>query len=139
MTVYVTLITFCAVFFTPVTALCDSPVDSRAITIDGKPFVAFDRESAQKLLQMRIDFPKLELTIQKQNELLHTKSSEISVLESSLTNLYTQKEILLTESINLHKRLVAAYAWYKSPYLWVCVGLVVGTSATILVMYATKQ
>ncbi len=135
---YSARIAFCLALFTPIVALCGESVDARAITIDGKPFVAFDQESARKLLQMRLDFPKLEITVQKQKELLQVRSKELDVLHSVLANLTSQKSILLDETVNLHKQIALAYAWYKNPYLWACVGVVLGTGATILVMYATQ-
>ena len=115
----------------------DSVSDIRAIMLDGKPFVAFDKVSAQKLLQMRIDFPKLQLTIKKQEDLLVVKSKEITTLEHILANLSEQKTILLDEHVRLQQQLTDVTAWYNNPYLWACVGIVFGTGTTILVVYAT--
>ena len=65
----------------------DEKEDVRSITIDGKEFVAFDRVSANFLLNLRIKYPNLILQLANQDELILLKNDRIILLEQNLVNL----------------------------------------------------
>jgi len=114
-------------------------LDVRSIVIDGKDFVAFDVTHAQKLLDIRIKFPKLELKITKQTELLVIKELQIGKLIDITKNLTDQKSALTTENTRLQVERDKRNAWYRSPYLWFCVGMFVGAGTAVGISYATKR
>ena len=125
-----------AVFFCG--AAVAQEADVRAHNIDGKDYVCFTTQDAHALLQLRIDYPKLELKIKTLEELVNIKEEEKLALLRANTNLNEQIAFFTKENVRLQERLNSADAWYKSPYLWFCVGLVVGTGAAVATVYAVK-
>lgn len=113
-------------------------VDVRDINIDGKDFVAFDQQSALKLLQMRMDYPKLELKIDQLNSLVLLKDQEIVLLDRIQENHKKQISILVERNTALQKRIDTIDAWYNSRWLWTGIGIVIGTGVTIGIAYAVK-
>jgi len=128
----------CILFLLAFSQSAVADADIRPIEIDGKPFVAFDRESAQKLLQMRIDFPLQELKLQKLAELVTNYSQELVLSDRALSIANEQNTTLLESNSNLQDRINSLDSWWRSPWLWVCVGIVVGTATTIAVTYAVN-
>jgi len=112
--------------------------DSRSILLDGKPFVAFDLESAQRLLQMRIDFPKIQLKLVNLEDLVEVKDLEIATLLTANDTLLETKNFLKTTVIDLQGRLDDTATWYRSPYFWYAVGLATGVGITVAIVYAVN-
>lgn len=113
--------------------------DFRAIEIDGKPFVAFDVASAQVLLQMRMDYPKLELQLVKSKELIEIKDQEIFALGEANTNLNQQIVEFKNQNVELQKQIEKRDSWYRSPYLWFTVGVVAGAALAVGLTYAINE
>ena len=111
-------------------------VDARSILLDNEPFVAFDLVSAQKLLQMRIDFPKIKLKLAKLEDLVETKDLELGKLTSANASLLDANSFLKTTVADLATKLDSKDAWYRSPYFWYVAGLLTGVGATISIVYA---
>lgn len=114
------------------------PVDARSILIDDQPFVAFDVGSAQQLLQMRIDLPKIKLKLTKIEELVEVKDLELATLFSANETLLETNSFLKTTVIDLQGDLDDAGAWYFSPYFWYVAGLVTGVGTTVAIVYAVN-
>jgi len=112
--------------------------DIRAITIDGKDFVAFDRLSALFILDLRIKYPKLLLQLKDQDTLIKLKDTRIILLEKNIVNMSDQKDVLFEQVKGLTQELDNRSAWYKSPYLWFSVGVVLGITTTVLVVYGVS-
>jgi len=127
-------------FVVPVTTFADDPpvLDIEKFTKDGKDYVGFLPADAQTLLQYRIDLPKLKLEITKFKDLVKIKDAEITTLTSANATLLETKQFLITENVRLQKEFDNRDVWYKSPYLWFSVGLVLGTAATVTVVYLVK-
>ena len=112
--------------------------DIRDIKIDGQEFVAFDTQSAMKLLRMRMDYPKLELEIDRLKELVALKDQEISLLTDIQSNNKEQINLLIERNTDLQKQILHKDAWWKSPWLWAAVGVAAGSAICISVGYAVK-
>jgi len=127
-------------FIFPFAALADDlPVlDIRKCIIEGKEYVGFLPADAQTLLQYRIDIPKLRLEITSFKDLVKIKDAEINTLASANSTLLETKSFLTTENVRMQKEIDNQNAWYKSPYLWFSVGLIIGTAATVTVVYLVK-
>jgi hypothetical protein len=114
-------------------------MDVRITTLDAKKFLCFDQPSANKLLQMRIDIPKLKLQIDKTVELVGIKDAEIikllegSELRRQQLGEYEIEVVRLTEELN------SARAWYLNPWMWGVIGVVLGAGATIGIYYGASK
>lgn len=108
-------------------------LDVQVHAIDGKEYVCFTEADAQALLQIRIDFPKLELKVKNLAELVTVKEQEIVTMTRMLKIRDEQIVSMTEETVALQKQLESLNAWYRSPYLWVGVGLVVGVTTVVLV------
>jgi len=126
------------VFIFPSTAFADDPPAMLKYVKDGKEYVCFLPVDAQTLLQYRMDIPELKLDLKKHKDLLKVKDLQIEKLTSANGTLLNTKHFLITENVRLQKEVDNRNAWYKSPYLWCCFGLVVGTAATVAVVYLVK-
>ena len=100
--------------------------DIRAHVIDSKKFVCFDEPSALKVLNLRLQFPKLERKITLLEEKLGIKNNEIALLQKNTLILQEKLGIIVTETIILQESLEQSHAWYRSPWVWFGVGLVTG-------------
>jgi len=114
------------------------PPDVRVQIIDGKKFVCFTEADSLVLLQMRLDYPKLQLQLVKQDELIMIKDQEITALTVVQRNLNDQIKFYKEENAKLQKEVDSSMAWYRSPYLWFGVGAMVATGASIGIFYAAK-
>jgi len=123
----------------PCVVSAQEPVpDVQAHVIDGKSYVCFVTADAQTLLQLRIDCPKLQLAIDQYRELVTLKNGQITTLTGLNLNLSQQADVYKSEMVRLNEALASANAWYRNPYLWFGVGVVVGTGASIAIFYAVK-
>jgi len=113
-------------------------LDIQKFTLDEKVYVGFRPADAQTLLQYRINIPKLNLKISKLSDLLEVKDAQVITLLSANTTLLETKQFLITENVRMQKELANESAWYKSAYFWFPVGLVLGTTSTITVVYLVK-
>lgn len=114
-------------------------VDSRVTEIDGKTFVCFDEEFSRNLLQIRINYPKLTLKIEKLEELISVKEQQLTKYATAEVQLQEQIKFLSKENANLNLQISQNGAWYKSPYLWFSFGLLVATATTITVYETVRK
>ena len=115
-----------------------SEPDIRAIQLDGKDFVAFDPEYASMLLQMRMDYPKLELRITKLVKLLDIRGLLVKKSLEMNANMEEQLGIKDTILVGLQAQINDAYSFWRSPYLWFAVGVVLATGTTILIFEVAR-
>lgn len=132
---YILAILLFVVFTTPVYA---DGIDVRVIDIEGKPFVAFDREAAQELLQMRIDFPVMELKLDKLSALVTGLNQENRLLSENLDLSKAGNAVLVEENVDLKDTIRSLDSWWRNPWFWFGVGIVCGTGATIAIVYAVN-
>ena len=114
------------------------PPDVRVQVIDGNKFVCFTQADSLVLLQMRLDYPKMQLNLVKQDELIGIKNQETTALTVVQNNLNDQIKFYKEENVRLQKEIDSSMAWYRSPYLWFGVGAIVATGASIGIFYAAK-
>ena len=105
--------------------------DIRAYTIDSKKFVCFDEPAALKVLQLRLDLPKLESKILILQDKLAINVQEIEILEKNSLILKEKLGIVTNENVGLYGKLEAANAWWRSPWMWFGVGVLVGGSIAV--------
>jgi len=115
-----------------------SEIDARPIEIDGLPFVAFDRASAQRLLEMRLNMPILQLKLDKLSELITGLNHENDLLSDNLDLANAKNAVMLEENVELKDVINSLDSWWRNPWLWFGVGLVVGTATTVIVVYLVK-
>ena len=124
--ILVYLICFFSVF--PVYA---NDIDVRKVEINNQEYIAFTPPDAQYLLQLRINFPVYKEKIKVLEELTLNQSSQIKVLSDMTVNLNTQLDIMKDQNAFLQEELDKTDVWYKSPWLWGAIGIVLGCLATI--------
>jgi hypothetical protein len=114
------------------------PPDMIKCVKDNNEYVCFTPNDAQTLLQYRMDIPDLKLDLKKHKDLLKVKELQVEKLTNANAILLDTKHFLITENVRLQRELDNRDAWYKSPYLWFGVGLLVGAAGTITIMYIVK-
>ena len=119
----------------PTTSL---PPDVRVQVLDNKKFVCFTETDSLVLLQMRLDYPKLQLKLVKQDELIEIKNKEIETQTVMQNNLSDQINFYKVENCRLQQAIDTSSAWYRSPYLWFGVGAILAAGASIGIFYAAK-
>lgn len=106
-------------------------------TYDGHEYVCLEPATAQRLLQIYIDFPKLELKINLLEELNFNLSAQMTKEDDLQKNLQDQIKIMQDLNVNLQKTIDNQSAWYKSPWLWFSVGVIVTSGVTIGILSAS--
>ncbi len=148
------LISFLLCYFLPAICLAQDPISEdfllderieyklilkdlniRKEILDGKEYGCFGKKETRSLLQLRMDFPKLQNTVKGLRKLINIKDGKIDILGQMNSNLKEQKDFLTQEIVGLRTKLDERDAWYKDPLLWWCIGVVVGTGTTVLVVY----
>ena len=116
----------------------DTPLDIHKFVLNDITYVGFLEKDAQTLLQYRIDIPKLNLKIVKLEEKIVNNELQMEKLASANNILLETKQFLIVENSRLQQELINSTAWYRNPYLLFSFGLLVGTAATIAVVYLVK-
>jgi len=106
-------------------------------TYEGHEYVCLEPSTAQRLLQIYIDFPKLELKINLLEGLNSNLLIQMSKEDDLQKNLQEQIKIMQDLNVNLQKTIDNQSAWYKSPWLWFSVGVIVTAGLTIGILSAT--
>ena len=111
-------------------------IDIQKTIIDGKEYVAFTPDDAKYLLELRIKFPVQQEKIKGLEDLVLNKTKQIKIMDTMLENKNQQVTLLTDRAIYLEEELDSATAWYRSPYLWTAIGIVLGCVATISIVKA---
>ena len=110
----------------------------QVVTIDGEKWVAFEREDAQKLLDMRMKFPDMESLIDRQKELLSLRSKQIEKYEELLSYSADQRALLIDTNKELSKKIIDSDKWYNNEWFWFSVGVILGVGCTTAIVVGAK-
>lgn len=113
-------------------------INVRVETFDGIEHLCLEEPDARDMFKMRLTYPKLQLKIDKLEKLLKIKDLEINALEGIKENMLLQKEALEEQNIALQKRLDDTNSFWKSPYLWASIGVLLGVGLTLGVVYGVS-
>jgi len=129
----------------PVTALGDDTVppepliDIRTHTFgDGITFVCFTENDSRNILLLRLQFTDIKNKLAKYEEWITVKTKQISKLEEANGYLGSTVDAYRSETILLKAALEASDAWYRNPYVWFSVGIIVGGGVGAAIFYAAK-
>ena len=126
------------VLLVPSVCIADAELDVRVQNIEGAKFVCFRDKDAQKLLQLRLNYPKLEQKIELLEEQVDLKQQQIEKYVQGAELLDSKVTLLTERNVELQKKLNDLDSWWRNPYLWFGVGCVIGTTAIISIMYLTR-
>lgn len=107
--------------------------------IDGSKFVCFDKQWAQELLQLRVDFPKLKLQVEELKKLVDNQDQQIKAYDELKTNYETQITGFAEEIRLLNTRIISEQAWYKNRWFIYGLGIVSGIGLSIGAYYIVKE
>lgn len=106
--------------------------------IDGQKFICFDKQWAQELLQLRVDFPKLQEQIKGLEALVNNKDLQIQKYDELVTNYETQITGLSEEVRLLNTKIQDDNAWWRSRWFVFGLGVVGGIASSIGLVYLIK-
>lgn len=102
------------------------------------PYVCFDVDSARCLLKMRKNYPKLELRLNRSLKLNNLRLKQITTLEEMNINRGVQVDALTKEVVSWQKKYNSRDSFWRSPYLWFGIGLVLGIGSTVGIVYLVR-
>jgi hypothetical protein len=106
--------------------------------IDGQKYVCFDKQWSQELLQLRIDFPKLQALTEELKLSIKNKDEQLQGY-TALTHNYDQQIVEFTEEIRLlNTQIINDNAWWKNRWFIFGTGLVGGIAASMGIFYLIK-
>lgn len=117
-------------------ALASDPV---VHDIDGNKFVCFDKQWAQDLLQLRVDFPKLQKQVEELKNLVTNQDQQIKAYDSLKDNYEMQITGFAEEIRLLNTKIQDEKAWYKNRWFIYGLGFVSGIALTVGVIELTKR
>lgn len=110
----------------------------QVVTIGGKKWLAFEKEDAHKLLDMRVKFPKMDNLIDKQKELLSLRSVQISKYEELLSYSADQRILLTKANRELSEQIINSDKWYNNEWFWFSVGVILGVGCTTAIVVGAR-
>ena len=114
------------------------PLSAIEAEISGCDYLCLKPVLAKEMFVLYETYPDLQLRLGKSLELLEVRADTIQLMANIHINLGDQKIVLQEEVIGLRNTINTMDAWYKSPYLWACVGIVLGVGLTVGVTYAVN-
>jgi hypothetical protein len=109
------------------------PIQAKVINQNGIDYVCLVPNDAQKLLQLRLDFPIIEKKLQQYEELIALDEAENTRLMNAVTDLSVQLTAQSQVNEILQQTLSAPVPWYKRPSFWAVAGIFIGVGTTVLV------
>jgi hypothetical protein len=110
--------------------------------LNGQPGIWFPKAKAVQLLNDVKKVPTLEALTKKLTQRVALELESRKLLEKSQANLVQQKELLVKTNAQLGRELTLERkrrtAWWRSPVLWLAVGVLSATAATVGVVAAVK-
>jgi hypothetical protein len=97
-----------------------------------------EQKLAQEMVNRYINYNKLQLKLQLVEDANKELQLAIVDLDVVVDSLHSQLKTVNVQLSATRAELTKATAWYKSPYLWIAVGLVAGSVATIGVASALR-
>lgn len=113
-------------------------MDVRVVSIGNDKWLAFTMDDAKKLLQMRLDFPKITLALEKFSESIRIKERIIINQSSVIKNKDKQLGILHKDNERLREEIAAEAKWYKDPWFWFAVGVFIGVGSATAIAVSAK-
>lgn len=110
----------------------------KVVELQGIKHVCLTQEDAHKLLQIQLNYPKLELQLKKYKELVSIQEKEVSSLGNIHNNLNQQIMVLKTRNVYLQDQINSSNSWWKSAWFLVGVGFVLGIGSTIAISYSIR-
>ena len=107
--------------------------------IDGNKFVCFDKQWAQELLQLRIDFPKIKQQVEELKRLIENQDQQLKAYNELKTNYETQITGFAEEIRLLNTKIINENAWYKNRWFVYGLGVVSGIGLSIGAYYLVKD
>jgi hypothetical protein len=114
-------------------------VDAQVGIINNKKYVCLEPLFAKDLLQIRINFPKLEEKIKDLEALIIILDEQVKQYDQLQVTLTKKAEILQQQTILLNKKLESANSWWRNPYLWGTAGLFLGVGASFFGIYLSTR
>jgi uncharacterized protein involved in exopolysaccharide biosynthesis len=106
--------------------------------IEGTKFVCFDKQWAQELLQLRVDFPKIQKQVVVLKELVASQDKQL-VAYAGLSKNYDMQIVELSEEVRLlNTKIQDDNVWWRNRLLILGVGVVGGISVAIGIVYLIK-
>jgi hypothetical protein len=109
------------------------PIEATVINQNGIDYVCIVPNDAQKLLQLRLDFPIIEKKLQQYEELIALDEAENTRLANAMTDLSIQLTAETQINEILQQVLAAPVPWYKRPSFWAVAGIFIGMGTAVLV------
>jgi hypothetical protein len=109
------------------------PIEARVINQNGTNFVCLLPDDAQRLLQLRLDFPILQNKIKKYEELVVVQEKENERITNAASDLSDQLGIENQVNEILRSALSMPEPWYKRPTFWAMAGVVLGAATAVLI------
>lgn len=106
---------------------------------NGKPGIWFPSEKAKKLLEDVAQLPGIRLQLELLGKRLELEKSRSDLLEANVKTSSQIAEAWKSTATEQAKVLANKDPWWKSPYLWLTVGVVAGSAATVGIAYAVKH
>jgi len=112
---------------------------TQAYTLNGQAGVWFPAVKATQLLEDVAQLPAIKVQLEKLEQRLAMEKERATLLER---NVQTTEKIAGSWKATAESQaalLTGKDPWWKSPYLWLTVGIVVGTATTIGIAHAVKE
>jgi hypothetical protein len=106
--------------------------------MDGSKKMCFPIRESFELLDLKMKFPDLQDEIKALKARIVVKEEINKNLENQNLLLQEQVVVLETDNKSLHEKMEDGDSFFKSPYFWTPVGVVLGIALTLGVMYAIK-
>lgn len=113
--------------------------ETRNYTLDGVPGVWLPMANARKLLEDVAQLPKIREQLNLLQQRLDIEKERSTMLERNVQTVERIALVWKSTAESQAETIAKKDAWWKSPYLWLAIGVVVGTSATIGITYAVRR
>lgn len=113
--------------------LAVDPIEAKVITENNIKYVCLLPEPAQKLLELRLDFPLLQKQVLKYAELVEIGEAENERLNQAISDLSGQLAAQNQVNTILQAALNEPTPWYKKSSFWAVAGVFFGVGMTVLI------
>lgn len=118
--------------------LASAEENVRVQVVEGKKWVCFTEEAAQKLLQFRLTLPVLEKKVELLEERVLNKDKQIVTLEEGATLLTKSVGVLTKKNTYLEDQIESTKVWWRNQYLWLALGVSLGVVSTLTIAEAVN-
>ncbi len=115
-----------------------NPPDVKVIQQNKNSYVCFPPADAQKLLQLRLDFPNLQLKLEKLESLVLLADTQRQKLQLQLDDVSLALSEQYEVNTQLEQELEQKPEWYKNTTFYALVGFVSGVFLGVVVDQVAK-